>query len=410
MTSESSIAAGIASVLTEALPYIKRFNGKTMVIKYGGNAMSDEKLKSGFARDVVLMKLVGMNPVVVHGGGPQIDDMLARVGKKGEFVQGMRVTDHETMDIVEMVLGGLVNKDIVNLINQHGGRAIGLTGKDGAFIRARKLRVAHREQAGEMLDIGQVGEIESIDPEVISLLESREFIPVVAPIGTGVDGTTYNINADLVAGKLAEILRAEKLVVMTNTPGVLTDAVGFSLLLPPVRAILRRVLEKRFRAQFTIHTNMHMPGNRGIVRKNRMAADHAVVRDVAIGHDPVVIADAGNALILGRAAVNRDALADCVAIADRQFGFFAGVFLVLRIVTDRCELKNMVVATDRRRTLDDDMGLDSGAGADFDVRTDNGKRPDADVFVQSRLRRYNRTLVDQGSFLLTIRIIASATS
>jgi len=162
-----------------------------------------------------------MNPVVVHGGGPQIDDMLARVGKKGEFVQGMRVTDHETMDIVEMVLGGLVNKNIVSLINQHGGRAIGLTGKDGSFIRARKLRMAQAEQAGEMLDIGQVGEIESIDPEVISLLESREFIPVVAPIGVGPEGDAYNINADLVAGKLAVVLRAEKLILLTNTPGVL---------------------------------------------------------------------------------------------------------------------------------------------------------------------------------------------
>jgi acetylglutamate kinase len=185
--------------------------------------MTDERLKHSFARDIVLLKLVGMNPVVVHGGGPQIDDMLNRVGKKGEFVQGMRVTDHETMDIVEMVLGGLVNKNIVSLINQHGGRAIGLTGKDGAFIRARKLRVAQREQAGEMLDIGQVGEIESIDPEVISLLESREFIPVVAPIGVGPEGDAYNINADLVAGKLSVVLRAEKLILLTNTPGVLDD-------------------------------------------------------------------------------------------------------------------------------------------------------------------------------------------
>jgi acetylglutamate kinase len=162
-----------------------------------------------------------MNPVVVHGGGPQIDDMLRRVGKKGEFIQGMRVTDRETMDIVEMVLGGLVNKDIVNLINQHGGRAIGLTGKDGSFIRARKMMLANKDRPAEMLDIGQVGEIQSIDPEVISLLESREFIPVLAPIGVGEDGESYNINADLVAGKLAEVLRAEKLILLTNTPGVL---------------------------------------------------------------------------------------------------------------------------------------------------------------------------------------------
>ena len=210
-----------AQILAEALPYIRRFHGKTIVVKYGGNAMTDETLKHSFARDVVLLKLVGMNPVVVHGGGPQIDDLLRRVGKKGEFVQGMRVTDSETMDVVEMVLGGLVNKEIVNLINQHGGRAIGLTGKDGAFIRARKLLVPNEDNSGELLDIGQVGEVASIDPEVIALLETREFIPVVAPIGVGADGRSYNINADLVAGKLAEILRAEKLILLTNTPGVL---------------------------------------------------------------------------------------------------------------------------------------------------------------------------------------------
>jgi acetylglutamate kinase len=210
-----------AEILSQALPYIRRFHGKTIVVKYGGNAMTDETLKHSFARDVVLLKLVGMDPVVVHGGGPQIDEMLKRVGKKGEFVQGMRVTDRETMDVVEMVLGGLVNKEIVNLINQHGGRAIGLTGKDASFIRARKMLVQNESNAGEMLDIGQVGEIQSIDPEVISLLESREFIPVVAPIGVGEDGESYNINADLVAGKLAEILRAEKLIILTNTPGVL---------------------------------------------------------------------------------------------------------------------------------------------------------------------------------------------
>ena len=214
-------AAQKAQILAEALPYIRRFHGKTIVIKYGGNAMTDENLKQSFARDVVLLKLVGMNPVVVHGGGPQIDEMLTRVGKKGEFVQGMRVTDRETMDVVEMVLGGLVNKDIVNLINQHGGRAIGLTGKDGSFIRARKMMMPDANKAGEQLDIGQVGEVQSIDPEIISLLESREFIPVVAPIGVGDDGQSFNINADLVAGKLAAVLGAEKLVLLTNTPGVL---------------------------------------------------------------------------------------------------------------------------------------------------------------------------------------------
>jgi acetylglutamate kinase len=221
MTTAPIDARTKAQILAEALPYIRRFHGKTIVIKYGGNAMTDERLKHSFARDIVLLKLVGLNPVVVHGGGPQIDQMLKRVGKKGEFIQGMRVTDRETMDVVEMVLGGLVNKDIANLINQAGGRAIGLTGKDGAFIRARKLRVSNAQQSGEMLDIGQVGEIEAIDPEVIALLESREFIPVVAPIGVGPDGDAYNINADLVAGKLAVVLRAEKLVLLTNTPGVL---------------------------------------------------------------------------------------------------------------------------------------------------------------------------------------------
>src|SRR5690242_10896284 len=184
-----------ARILAEALPYIQRFHGKTIVVKYGGNAMTDERLKASFARDVVLLKLVGMNPVVVHGGGPQIDEVLKRLGKKGEFIQGMRVTDDETMDVVEMVLGGLVNKDIVTLLNQHGGRAIGLTGKDGSFIRARKLMLANGERSDELIDIGQVGEVESIDPQIVSLLEGGEFIPVVAPIGVGNDGRSYNINA-----------------------------------------------------------------------------------------------------------------------------------------------------------------------------------------------------------------------
>jgi acetylglutamate kinase len=221
MALSESTAAQRAKILAEALPYIRRFSGKTIVVKYGGNAMTDERLKHSFARDVVLLKLVGMNPVVVHGGGPQIDDLLKRVGKKGEFVQGMRVTDAETMDVVEMVLGGLVNQEIVTLINQHGGRAIGLTGKDGSFIRARKLMLPSKDDEARMLDIGQVGEVQSIDPEIIALLDSREFIPVVAPIGVGADGRSYNINADLVAGKLAEVLKAEKLILLTNTPGVL---------------------------------------------------------------------------------------------------------------------------------------------------------------------------------------------
>jgi acetylglutamate kinase len=203
------------------MPYIRRFHGKTIVIKYGGNAMTEETLKKSFAHDVVLLKLVGMNPVVVHGGGPQIEQLLTRLGKKGEFFQGMRITDAETMDVVEMVLGGQVNKEVVTLVNQAGGRAVGLTGQDGAFIRARKMLLADKDKAGEMRDIGQVGEIEAIDPRVISALEDGGFIPVVAPIGVGEDGESYNINADLVAGKLAEVLRAEKLVVLTNTPGVL---------------------------------------------------------------------------------------------------------------------------------------------------------------------------------------------
>jgi len=249
MALTGTTAADRAKILAEALPYIRRFHGKTIVVKYGGNAMTDEKLKHSFARDVVLLKLVGMNPVVVHGGGPQIDELLKRVGKKGEFVQGMRVTDSETMDVVEMVLGGLVNKDIVNLINQHGGRAIGLSGKDGAFIRARKMLLPNKDNASEMLDIGQVGEVTSIDPEIISLLETREFIPVVAPIGVGSDGKSYNINADLVAGKLAEILRAEKLVLLTNTPGVLDK--GGNLL----TGLTPRQVDELF-ADGTIHGGM----------------------------------------------------------------------------------------------------------------------------------------------------------
>ena len=213
-----------AGVLAEALPYIKRFHGKTIVVKYGGNAMTEEHLKQCFARDVVLLKLVGMNPVVVHGGGPQIENLLARVGKKGEFVQGMRVTDAETMDLVEMVLGGQVNKEIVNLINQHGGKAVGLTGKDGNFIRARKLMMENKDAPGDLIDIGQVGDIVSIDPSLIALLDTGAFIPVIAPIGVGSEGETYNINADVVAGKIAEVLKAEKLVLLTNTPGVLDQA------------------------------------------------------------------------------------------------------------------------------------------------------------------------------------------
>jgi acetylglutamate kinase len=217
-------ARNVAHVLAESLPYIKRFQGKTVVIKYGGNAMVDEKLKNSFARDIVLMKLVGINPVVVHGGGPQIGNLLGRLGKSTEFVQGMRVTDSETMDVVEMVLGGLVNKDIVNLISQHDGRAVGLTGKDGGLIRARKLQLtndAPELEAPEIIDIGHVGEVESVDASVVDMLVSGGFIPVIAPIGIGRDGRSYNINADLVAGKMAEVLQAEKLILLTNTAGLL---------------------------------------------------------------------------------------------------------------------------------------------------------------------------------------------
>lgn len=216
-----SKAAQKAQTLSEALPYIKRFFDKTIVIKYGGNAMTDERLKECFAQDVVLLKLVGMNPVVVHGGGPQINEMLDKLGKKGEFIQGMRVTDEETMDVVEMVLGGQVNKEIVNLINRHGGKAVGLTGQDGNFIHAQKLLMEDLKDPTKMIDVGQVGEITAIDPSIIAFLDSGDFIPVVAPIGVGREGETYNINADVVAGKLAEILNAEKLILLTNTPGVL---------------------------------------------------------------------------------------------------------------------------------------------------------------------------------------------
>jgi len=228
MSLNPSTAEETARVLADALPYIQRFYGKTIVLKYGGAAMVGDALQSSFAKDVVLMKLVGMNPVVVHGGGPQIGDVLARIGKKSEFVEGMRVTDRETMDVVEMVLGGLVNKQIVNLIGSHGGRAVGLTGKDGNLIRAKKLtlrRDSPELKAAEIIDIGHVGEVTHIDPSVVDMLVQGDFIPVIAPIGMGEDGQSYNINADLVAGKVAETLNAEKLILLTNTPGVL-DAEG----------------------------------------------------------------------------------------------------------------------------------------------------------------------------------------
>jgi len=209
-----------ARVLAEALPYIRRFTGKTVVVKYGGNAMTDERLKDSFARDVVLMKHVGVNPVVVHGGGPQIGRLLERLGKESRFIDGLRVTDSETMDVVEMVLGGLVNKEIVNLLNRHGGRAVGLTGKDGDLIRARKLTKVSRG-GDDAPDYGQVGEVHSIDASVVHMLIQDRFIPVIAPIGVGEDGLSFNINADMVAGKMAETLQAEKLVLLTNTEGIL---------------------------------------------------------------------------------------------------------------------------------------------------------------------------------------------
>lgn len=220
MSNDPVSAAVKAQILAEALPYIRRFHDRTIVIKYGGNAMTEAYLKAGFARDVVMLKLVGMNPVVVHGGGPQIGDLLTKMGIKSEFRQGMRVTDEKVMNVVEMVLGEL-NQEIVGLINQQGGKAVGLTGQDGAFIHARKMLLKSEDGRGEPVDIGLVGEIERIDPELITLLDSRDFIPVVAPIGVGEQGEAYNINADLVAGKLAETLKAEKLVLMTNTVGVL---------------------------------------------------------------------------------------------------------------------------------------------------------------------------------------------
>lgn len=224
MSLDRAEALNIAQVLTEALPYIQRFIGKTIVVKFGGNAMVDPLLHESFARDVVLMKLVGMNPVVVHGGGPQIGALLAKLNIQTEFVDGMRVTDAQTMDVVEMVLGGSVNKEIVSSINRNGGKAIGVTGKDGQMIRARKLTVTRYSpelDVSEILDIGHVGEVDQIDTEVLQVILGSNFIPVIAPIGVGDDGSTYNINADLVAGKLAQVMQAEKLMLLTNVAGLL---------------------------------------------------------------------------------------------------------------------------------------------------------------------------------------------
>lgn len=225
-------------VLSEALPYLQRFRDKTLVIKYGGNAMVDEALKAGFARDVVLLKSLGVNPIIVHGGGPQIGKLLKQIGKESRFVQGMRVTDAETMDVVQMVLGGLVNKEIVSLINAYGGRAVGLSGRDGDLIRARKLAITHRtpeSQTSEIIDLGHVGEVAAIDAGVVNMLDRSGFIPVVAPIGVGEDGSAYNINADGVAGKMAEVLAVEKLMLLTNTPGVLSKTGELLTGLSPAR-------------------------------------------------------------------------------------------------------------------------------------------------------------------------------
>jgi acetylglutamate kinase len=245
MSLSSDRALDTARVLTNALPYIQRYQGKTIVIKYGGNAMVDEALKNGFARDVVLMKLVGMNPVVVHGGGPQIGRVLEQIGKESKFVDGMRVTDSETMDVVEMVLGGLVNKDIVRLINKQGGSAVGLTGKDGDLIHATKMTVTRHSpelDAPEIIDLGHVGEVSSVRTAVIDMLVSGDFIPVIAPIGVGDDGRSYNINADLVAGAVATKLQAEKLILLTNTPGLL-DADGKLLTGLDAREVERLISE-----------------------------------------------------------------------------------------------------------------------------------------------------------------------
>ncbi len=221
LTSTRITAAQKAEVLIEALPYIQRFWDKNIVIKYGGNAMTDFALQEDFAEDVTLLKLIGMNPVVVHGGGPQINKTLEKIGKQGQFIQGMRVTDDETLDVVEMVLGGLVNQEIVTLINKAGGKAVGLTGKDGNFIHARKMTITSKDDKRKKIDIGLVGEVVKIDTSIIDLLDSEDFIPVIAPLGVDEKGTAYNINADVVAGKIAIALQAEKLIILTNTKGVL---------------------------------------------------------------------------------------------------------------------------------------------------------------------------------------------
>lgn len=245
-------AKNIAKVLTEALPYIQKFTGRTIVVKYGGNAMVDDVLKNSFARDIVLMKLVGMNPIVVHGGGPQIGRLLEQLNIESSFVDGLRVTDSRTMDVVEMVLGGLVNKEIVNLLNKNQGKAVGVTGKDGNLIRARKLTLRRKGKKNtdeETVDIGQVGEVASINTEVLEMMKDSDFIPVIAPIGTDEAGASYNINADSVAGEIASILGAEKLMLLTNVAGV-QDKEGKVLTGLSVRQVDRLIADK------TIHGGM----------------------------------------------------------------------------------------------------------------------------------------------------------
>jgi acetylglutamate kinase len=267
-----------AKILVEALPYIQRYAGKTIVVKYGGNAMTEEKLQLGFARDIVLLKQIGINPIVVHGGGPQIGDMLNRLGKESKFIEGMRVTDAETMDVVEMVLGGLVNKQIVNMINQAGGRAVGLTGKDGHTIIAEKMPMKTKNAQGvlEEVDLGHVGEVTKINSRFLRLLDEDRFIPVVAPIGVGTDGTTYNINADLVAGKIAEVLGAERLLLLTNIPGVL-DKEG-KLLTSLSQEDIRRLIDDG-----TIHGGM-LPKLTCAIDAIRGGANNACIIDGRVEH------------------------------------------------------------------------------------------------------------------------------
>ncbi|MGB9151138.1 MAG: acetylglutamate kinase [Burkholderiales bacterium] len=289
-----------ANTLSEALPYIRRYHDRTIVVKYGGNAMTEQTLKEGFARDVVMLKLVGMNPVIVHGGGPQINELLKKVGKKSEFIQGMRVTDEETMNMVEMVLGEL-NQEIVSLINRHGGKAVGLTGQDAAFIRAKKMLVQSETNKGEMLDVGFVGEVEAIDPELIALLDTRDFIPVIAPIGVGVNGEAYNINADLVAAKLAQTLNAEKLVLMTNISGLLDK--GGKLLTGITASEVDRLIEDG-----TISGGM-LPKIAGALDAVKNGVKNAHIIDGRVEHALLLelLTDEGVGTLIRGAAANRAA-------------------------------------------------------------------------------------------------------